>query len=239
MAHPFCWVAAPWVLACVFLESITFVAEARSNEAEVAVTRGMEAFGKGSINASIELFDEAMSLSYPIARLWQRGLSLYYAGRFSDCSAQFRRDLTENSHDVEEAIWAMMCDSQLEGFIAARAKIPKVSREQRPVMRTAYSLFKGSKIDDVPRLDLTARARGEDADAFYSALYLGLFAEAQGTEAESKHWLMIALDTDYAKSSGDYMVVVARVHALVRGWIDGAPRDGSETADIVPAREEL
>ena len=34
--------------------------------------------------------------------LWQRGLSLYYAGRFDEGAAQFRRDVALNPGDTEE-----------------------------------------------------------------------------------------------------------------------------------------
>ena len=36
--------------------------------------------------------------------LWQRGLSLFYAGRFAEGGEQFRRDVAMNPGDTEEVI---------------------------------------------------------------------------------------------------------------------------------------
>ena len=55
------------------------------------VSQGMEAFRKGDIQTSIDLFDQADSLVSDGSLtpfLWQRGLSLYYADRFEDASKQ-------------------------------------------------------------------------------------------------------------------------------------------------------
>ena len=57
------------------------------------VSQGMEAFKKGDIKGSIDLFDKA-DAKVPDGSLtpflWQRGLSLYYANRFEDASKQVR-----------------------------------------------------------------------------------------------------------------------------------------------------
>lgn len=57
----------------------------------ILVSQGMEAFRKGDIRGSIDLFDEADSRAPDgslTPYLWQRGLSLYYADRFEDASKQ-------------------------------------------------------------------------------------------------------------------------------------------------------
>ena len=55
------------------------------------VSQGMEAFRRGDIQGSIDLFDKA-DAKVPDGSLrpylWQRGLSLYYADRFQDASEQ-------------------------------------------------------------------------------------------------------------------------------------------------------
>ena len=48
--------------------------------------------------------------------LWQRGLSLYYAKRYADGAAQFRRDVAVNPNDTEESIWAFLCEAQMPGL---------------------------------------------------------------------------------------------------------------------------
>ena len=110
------------------------------------------------------------------ARLWQRGLSLYYAKDFQSGSEQFRKDVEMNPNDTEESIWAFLCEAQLLGFQQARRQILTVGVDPRPVMRTAMALFRGD--DDAKSIaaleDLSAGGR---SDVFYSCLYLGLFYE--------------------------------------------------------------
>lgn len=55
--------------------------------------------------------------------LWQRGLSLYYAGRYADAAEQFRADVAVNPNDTEEAIWAYLAEAQLLGPAQARDQL--------------------------------------------------------------------------------------------------------------------
>ena len=52
---------------------------------------------------SVADFDTALAAS-PSMRpyLWQRGLSLYYLGRFKEAAQQFRDDVAVNPADTEE-----------------------------------------------------------------------------------------------------------------------------------------
>lgn len=77
-------------------------------EARQLVSDGMQAFRQGQIEDSIRLFDAADAQVgdgslHPF--LWQRGLSLYYAGRFDEASQQFRADVAVNPSDTEEIVW--------------------------------------------------------------------------------------------------------------------------------------
>lgn len=53
---------------------------------------GMDAFRHGDVQGSIEYFDEALALGGAAIEpyLWQRGLSLYYAGKYKEGADQFR-----------------------------------------------------------------------------------------------------------------------------------------------------
>jgi hypothetical protein len=64
--------------------------------------------------------------------------------RFEEGALQFRDDVAVNPNDTEEAIWAFLCEAQLEGATSAQAKILRVGRDSRPVMRAAYEAFRGS-----------------------------------------------------------------------------------------------
>ena len=87
------------------------------------VWAGSTAFQRGLVELSTQLFDAASSVGYPSALLWQRGIALYYAGRYEDGAAQFRKDVDVNSSDTEEAVWAMLCEAQAFGFASAQQRM--------------------------------------------------------------------------------------------------------------------
>ena len=68
------------------------------------VWAGSTAFQRGLVELSTQFFEAASAVGYPSALLWQRGISLYYAGRFKDGASQFRRDVDINSSDTEEGV---------------------------------------------------------------------------------------------------------------------------------------
>lgn len=178
--------------------------------------RGMQAFTANKVDESISLFDAAAAAGYPKALLWQRGLSLYYAKRFNDGASQFRRDVELNPNDTEESIWAMLCEAQTLGFDEARRRMFEVNKERRPVMEAVYAMFRG---DDEAKKQkaLEVYAANGGSNEFYAALYLGLFAEARGDAAEAQKWINRSAESSYARSSGDYMADLARVHVKLRG----------------------
>lgn len=170
---------------------------------QALVRQGMDAFRKGSVQESIELFDQALALDQRIAPyLWQRcvrdgpprviillphytthnttprGLSLYYAGRFKEGAEQFRRDVAVNPSDTEEALWAFLCEAQMPaiGFKRAREQMLVVGRDPRPYCQKAYALFKGTATEE----DLANEGIPLTPAEFYANLYLGLYSEARG-----------------------------------------------------------
>jgi hypothetical protein len=170
------------------------------------------------VESSIEDFDLVIKLD---ARqrpyMWQRGLSLYYVGRFADGAKQFRDDVAVNPNDTEESIWALLCEARLPGvgFEAAQRDMLVVGRDGRPVMRAAYELFRGSGSMDA----LRAAAAASPHDEFYSLLYQGLYHEARGDAEDAKAAVLAATSSTYGAQSGDYMAALAHVHALRRGWL--------------------
>jgi hypothetical protein len=194
------------------------------------VQRGMALFRALDVAGSLAEFDAAHA-AFPAARpqLWQRGLSLYYAGRYAEGAAQFRLDTQHNPADAEEALWACLCEARaLPGGLAqARGCMLAVGADARPVLRLALRVFAGEAAPEA--LAEAARAAGATAhDAFYAALYDGLLREAQGQAAASGAAILQALATPYAASSSDYMVCVARVHAQQRGLQGGRADAGGE-----------
>lgn len=91
---------------------------------------GMAQFREGGVQESLDTFNQAIALDASLRPyLWQRGISLYYAGSYEEGAAQFRGDVAANPNDTEEAIWAMLCEARMEslGFEAARRRIVRVS----------------------------------------------------------------------------------------------------------------
>lgn len=185
-------------------------------EAQDAVRRGMRRFVEGDVGGSLEDFDKALMLDPSQSPyLWQRGLSLYYAGRFQEGAEQFRADVAVNPNDTEEAIWCFLCEAQLTSDKQARGEFLKVGRDPRPVMRAACKLFEtGEGTENL----LGAAADNGGHDTFYSLLYLGLYHESRKDEAAARDALTAAVQSPYGQRSSDYMAKLAQVHCKCRGW---------------------
>lgn len=83
--------------------------------------QGVDAFFAAKPKESVAALDKLIALlpqSKP--QLWQRGLSLYYAGDFKGGREQFEVHQTVNGNDVENAAWHFLCIAKGEGVEAAR-----------------------------------------------------------------------------------------------------------------------
>ena len=179
--------------------------------------RGMERFAANDVESAIEDFDAVIARDRSRAtRMWQRGIAKYYVDAFADGAEQFRADVEANANDTEEAVWAFLCDARDEekGVAYAREHLVAIGRDSRRVMSSVYGLFAGRNDEEA----LREAGKFGASDEFYSALYLGLWFEANGDAVKAKREILRANSTVYAKLSGDYMADVARVHALRRGW---------------------
>jgi tetratricopeptide (TPR) repeat protein len=195
------------------LQRLTSHLEADPNNPQVYIQRGMVYFKLGSITAAIDDFDRAEHLNPALTPyLWQRGLAYYYAERFADGAKQFEVDLTVNGHDVEETVWRYLCQAQVQGAPAARASLLPVRHDARPVMAWVYKLFAGECDAE------TVLAQHRDAgrrEGFYSALYVGLYAEAERDTMRARQYITQAAEMQVVD---DYMGWVALVHQHLRGW---------------------
>lgn len=187
----------------------------KSNRIHELVRLGMDQFKENKVEESINTFDEIIALDDSRRpHLWQRGLSLYYVGRYAEASEQFRVDVAVNPNDTEESIWAFLSDCHLVGFAKARENMLVVGRDSRAVMRCAYELFRGDGSIEALQVATAADAH----DQFYGELYQALFYEASGDVVSSHVHLKAALDTAYATQSDDYMVHLAIIHAQRRNF---------------------
>jgi lipoprotein NlpI len=167
-------------------------------------------FEAGRVVESAAEFDALVKLVPSAApELWQRGIALYYAGRYQDCRAQFELHRTVNPNDVENAVWHFLCVARAESPGKARAAILPVGPDSRVPMRQVYEMFRGTLSPDRVLAAAGARPSGE----FFAHLYVGLYYEALRDKRALEHIRMAAADR-YADAGG-YMHTVAKVHLLV------------------------
>src|SRR5215813_14765165 len=98
--------------------------------------RGAEHFKMAHIRQSLADFDRALEIEPAQAPYhWQRGIALYYSGRFDDGRKQFELHQTVNGNDVENAVWHFLCVARQSGIAKARESlIPIVGDSRVPMM---------------------------------------------------------------------------------------------------------
>jgi lipoprotein NlpI len=175
--------------------------------------RGGESFKLGKIEDSLKDFDRFLELR-PEEKPghWQRGISLYYAGKFKEGAEQFQAGEKVFGDDVENAVWHYLCNARVVGPAKARSQLLKIGKDKRVPMMVVYDLFAGkAKPEDV----LTAVEQGKPpagelkSRQFYANLYLGLYYDAAGEKEKAREYLKKAGED---ANTGGYMGDVARVH---------------------------
>jgi lipoprotein NlpI len=192
------------VLLKWFVAAGVLCAQERPQE---VMDRAVADFHAGRIAESVKGFDRVAELAPGYApQLWQRGIALYYAGRFKDCRAQFESHRTVNPNDVENAAWHFLCVARAESPAKAKAALLPVGEDSRVPMRQIYGMFRG----DVRPEQVLAAAGKEPEAQFYARLYVGLYFEALGEKAKALEHIREASAAKY--SAGGYMHGVAQVH---------------------------
>ena len=198
---------------------------------QAILNRAVADFENGRFAESAAAFDSlAKAAPERAPYLWQRGIALYYAGRYGDCRRQFESHRAVNPDDVENAAWHFLCVARAESPAKARAALLPVGPDARVPMREVYLMFRGTL---APEQVLSA-AGNEPAAQFYGHLYLGLYFGALGMKERAREHITIAAADRYA-SSGGYMHLVARVSLLL--WVDTTKLSKNlsmSAADITP-----
>src|ERR687895_1262577 len=141
---------------------------------KAVLDRAINEFAAGRFAQSAATFDEAAKMIPQEApHLWQRGIALYYAGRYADCRRQFESHRTVNPDDVENAAWHFLCVAREQSAEKARAALLPVGPDARVPMRQVYEMFRG-KLE--PAQVLKAGGSGASGQ-FFANLYLGLYYE--------------------------------------------------------------
>ena len=175
---------------------------------QASLDRAVVDFENGRFAESAAAFDSlAKAAPARAPYLWQRGIALYYAGRYDDCRRQFESHRTVNPDDVENAAWHFLCVARAESPAKARAALLPVGPDARVPMREVYQMFRGTL---TPEQVLSGAGSQPDAQ-FYGHLYLGLYFEALGMKDRALEHIKIAA-ADRFESYGGYMHMVARVH---------------------------
>ena len=165
-------------------------------------------FSEGRVVQSASGFDTlAKMVPESAPDLWQRGIALYYAGRYKDCRAQFELHRTVNPADVENAAWHFLCVARQESPENARKALLPVGPDARVPMTQIYEMFQGKRKPEEVLAAAGTQLRGQ----FYAELYVGLYFEATGNKRLAQQHIAAAAADRFA-SAGDYMHLVARVH---------------------------
>ena len=180
---------------------------------QALLNRAVDEFEQGRFAQSAATFDEvATALPDQAPQLWQRGIVLYYAGRYGDCRRQFESHRTVNPDDVENAAWHFLCVARDETPDKARSALLPVGPDGRVPMREVYQMFRGALTAE----DVLKAAGSGPSGQFYAHLYIGLYSEALGRKDLALKHIREAASDRYAPVGG-YMHMVARVHATVLG----------------------
>lgn len=170
--------------------------------------RAVADFESGRVAESAAGFDALARARPDVApELWQRGIALYYVGRFADCRAQFESHRTVNPNDVENAAWHFLCVARAESVANARAALLPVGPDARVPMRQVYEMFRGALAPE----GVLEAAGSQPSAQFYAQLYLGLYFEAIGDGRLALEHIAAAAADRFA-AAGGYMHTVAKVH---------------------------
>jgi len=178
---------------------------------EDAFNRAVAHFQGGRLVESVTEFDSVAKLMPSKAPyLWQRGIALYYVGRYSDCRQQFESHRTVNPNDVENAAWHFLCVARGESIEKARATLLPVGTDLRVPMREIYQMFQGVLSPDRV-LDIGSNG---GRSKFYAHLYVGLYLGVLNRKREALYHIKAAAADRYVRAGG-YMHTVARVHLKI------------------------
>ena len=196
------------------ISDLTEAIQRESKSPYLVMDRAMLYFRRNEIEKALIDFDRANEIEPRlVAQNWQRGIALYYAGRFADGRRQFEVHKSVNPEDVENAAWHFLCTAREKGIEEARRSLIEVDGDTRVPMKEVQRLFAGkAKPEEVLKAAESTEAapRERSRHLFYAHLYLGLYFEAVGESDKAAEHIRAAAAM---APRDDYMGEVARVHA--------------------------
>lgn len=201
-----------WICAASLLAAVAAVGAQRLDvQTRALLESAIDDFLAGRVAESVVLFDRVAKQAPDTApELWQRGIALYYVGRYGDCRAQFESHRRVNPNDVENPAWHFLCVARAETPARARAALLPVGPDQRSPMREVYQMFQGTL---TPARVLEAAGDSLSAQ-FFAELYVGLYYEATGDQRRALEHLKASASDRFARAGG-YMHTVAKLHPLL------------------------
>jgi lipoprotein NlpI len=194
--------------ALIFLTAGLTIVQAPAQRPQEVFDQALTDFEHGRVVQSAQGFDTLVKMVPSSApELWQRGIVLYYAGRYKDCRAQFESHRTVNPADVENAAWHFLCVARLESPENARKALLPVGPDSRVPMTQIYEMFQGKRKPE----DVLAAAGTRPLGQFYAQLYVGLYHEATGNKRLALQHITNAAADRFA-APGLYMHMVAKIH---------------------------
>jgi lipoprotein NlpI len=150
---------------------------------------------------------------------WRLGIAMYFAGHPEQAAAQFDKYHSFDNVDRENGIWRYLSHRAAFGAKKAREQLLKYEKDDRPPFPEVYRLFEGSLTSDEV---LNAVPRGpsspqRDSRFFYSHLYVGFFASAEGDTDRALNSLRESTLNSWPREAGygpNYMWHVGRLQYL-------------------------
>jgi len=182
------------------IADVDYLLAVNAKQPSLLELRGTEKFKLGEFKEAIADFDRECELD---ARRepwhWKRGLAYYYAGQFARGRDQFQSYHDRDDHDVENAVWRVMCMARMKGVGLAKAQkdILVVQRDSRVPMMEVYALFAGkAEANDVLQAVEAGNPGLEERNGriFYGNLYLGLYCDLTARPDAAIEHLKVAVD---------------------------------------------
>jgi lipoprotein NlpI len=202
---------AALALVVLSLFAATSPLQKPGDDPRALLNRAIDDFLAGRVAQSVAGFDRVAAVAPDaMPHLWQRGIALYYVGRYADCRKQFEAHRAVNPDDVENPAWHFLCVARAESPQNARAALLTVGPDQRSPMREIYQMFRGA----LPPAAVLSAAGATASARFFAELYVGLYYEATGETEQAVRHLNAAASPRFVEVGG-YMHRVATLHPLL------------------------
>ena len=187
------------------------------NATQVHSRRGDALFFLRRYRESVAEYQAMVRLNPSLdASHWRLGIALFYAGQPATAAAQFDKYHSFDNVDRENGIWRYLSQRKATDAATAKKELLRYEKDDREPFPAVYKLFDGSlspeaALRTIPR-DLPAQEL--EKRLFYTELYIGVHAAAQGQRVEARKFLRLAVSRKWPRNSGfgpNYMWHVARV----------------------------